>query len=717
MTARLPRLAALALLAAGAVALTASRRAAAHAAPAAPAPNPFFAPSPLPFQAPPFDRIHDADYQPALDSGMAAELAEINAIAGQSAPPTFANTIEAMERSGQLLMRVSLVFNGITGANIDDTLQKVQTAEAPRLAAHRDDIYLNARLFARIHAIWLRRDSLGLDPAQRHLVEKYHTDFLRAGVALADSDQAKLKALNQEQAALETEFSRKLRLATKAAALVVAERKQLAGLTEGEVAAAAAAAKERGQQGLWLLRLINTTQQPPLASLQDRTVREELFASSVTRAEQNDSNDTRATIQRLVQVRARKAKLLGYPSWAAYSVADQMAKTPDAAIKLMTDLAGPATRKALAEQADMQALIDAGKDPHPLRPWDWQIYAEQVRKQRFDLDESQLTPYFELDRVLRDGVFYAANRMYGLTFKERKDLPVYQPDVRVFEVFDADGTSLALWYCDYFKRDNKGPGAWMDNFVIQSTLLGTKPVVFNVANFPKPAPGQPALLTSTDVTTMFHEFGHALHGMMSNVVYPTQQGTNVPRDFVEFPSQFNEHWATEPTVFAHYAKHYKTGAPMPAELAAKMKKAATFNMGFKTTEYLAAALLDMAWHTLGPDAPPQDVDVFEAQALKDFHVDLANVPPRYRTSYFSHLWSSPGYAAGYYAYLWSEVIDDDVYAWFTANGGMTRANGQRLRDMILSRGGTEDAGAMFKAFTGRDPYVEPLLEQRGLTAN
>ena len=717
MTARLPRLAALALLAAGAVALTASRRAAAHAAPAAPAPNPFFAPSPLPFQAPPFDRIHDADYQPALDSGMAAELAEINAIAGQSAPPTIANTIEAMERSGQLLMRVSLVFNGITGANIDDTLQKVQTAEAPRLAAHHDDIYLNARLFARIHAIWLRRDSLGLDPAQRHLVEKYHTDFLRAGVALADSDQAKLKALNQEQAALETEFSRKLRLATKGAALVVAERKQLAGLTEGEVAAAAAAAKERGQQGLWLLRLINTTQQPPLASLQDRTVREELFASSVTRAEQNDSNDTRATIQRLVQVRARKAKLLGYPSWAAYSVADQMAKTPDAAIKLMTDLAGPATRKALAEQADMQALIDAGKHPHPLRPWDWQIYAEQVRKQRFDLDESQLTPYFELDRVLRDGVFYAANRMYGLTFKERKDLPVYQPDVRVFEVFDADGTSLALWYCDYFKRDNKGPGAWMDNFVIQSTLLGTKPVVFNVANFPKPAPGQPALLTSTDVTTMFHEFGHALHGMMSNVVYPTQQGTNVPRDFVEFPSQFNEHWATEPTVFAHYAKHYKTGAPMPAELAAKMKKAATFNMGFKTTEYLAAALLDMAWHTLGPDAPPQDVDVFEAQALKDFHVDLANVPPRYRTSYFSHLWSSPGYAAGYYAYLWSEVIDDDVYAWFTANGGMTRANGQRLRDMILSRGGTEDAGAMFKAFTGRDPYVEPLLEQRGLTAN
>ena len=710
MRARHARLLALSVLLGGAFALTASRQ-----SPAADA-NPFFTPSPLPFQAPPFDKIHDADFQPAIEEGMTQELADVTAIANQAAEPTFANTIEAMEKSGQLLTRVSLVFYGVTGANIDDTLQKVQTAEAPRLAAHHDEIFLNAKLYQRIDRIFQQRTKLGLTPEQIHLVEKYHRDFVRAGVTLADTAKQQLQKLNKEEASLETDFARRLRLATKTAALGIPERAQLAGLSDGEIAAAANAATERKMDGQWLVRLQNTTQQPLQGSLRNRAVREELYAASITRSEQGDSNDTRQLIQRLVMVRAQRAQLLGYPTYAAYSLDDQMAKTPAAAIRLMTDLVPPATRKATGEQTRMQALIDEQKGGFTMSPWDWQYYAEQVRKAEYDLDESQIRPYFELDRVLKDGVFYAAGRMYGLTFKERKDIPVYQPDVRVFEVFNEDGTSLALWYGDYFKRDNKGPGAWMSNFVQQSFLLGTKPVVFNVANFQKPAAGQPALLSSDDVRTIFHEFGHALQGMMSQVKYPTQEGTSVPRDFVEFPSQFNEHWRLEPSVFAHYANHYQTGAPMPAALVAKIKKAATFNQGYKTTEYLAAALLDMAWHTLPANAPQQDVDLFEAEALRTYHVDLANVPPRYRTSYFAHLFSSSGYAAGYYAYLWSEVLDDDVYAWFMANGGMTRANGMRLRAMILSRGGTQDVGVMFKAFTGRDPYVGPLLEDRGLTA-
>jgi peptidyl-dipeptidase Dcp len=418
-------------------------------------------------------------------------------------------------------------------------------------------------------------------------------------------------------------------------------------------------------------------------------------------------------VQRLSQLRAERAKLLGYPTYSAYALDNQMAKTPDAAVKLLTDLVPPSIAKAKSEAAQMQALIDQQKGGFKLAPWDWQYYSELVRKAQYDLDESQLKPYFELDRVLKDGVFFAANKLYGLTFKERKDIPVYHPDVRVFDVFDADGKQLAIFYADYFKRDEKSGGAWEDTFVDQSGLMGTRAAVFNVANFTKPAPGQPALLTFSDVTTMFHEFGHALHAMFSNVQYPTVAGTNVPRDFVEFPSQFNEHWALEPTVFANYAKNYQTGAPMPQTLVDKIKKAHTFNQGFATTEYLAASLLDIAWHTLPAGSPPPDVDAFETAALKRFNVDMYEVPPRYRTTYFAHVWSG-GYASSYYAYLWSEVIDDDAYAWFKENGGLTRANGQRFRDMILSRGGTQDVGALYRAFRGREPSVEPLLEERGL---
>ena len=676
--------------------------------------NPFFAASTLPFQAPPFDRIHDADYKPALEEGMRQHLVEVEGIANQAAAPTFDNTIVAMERSGELLTRVSKVFFALTQANTDDTLQEVQNEEAPKLAAHSDAIYLNPKLFARVKSLYDRRDGLGLSPEQKFLVERYYRDFVRSGAQLSEPDKERLRALNQEESKLTTDFQNKLLAATKAGALVVTDRAALAGLSSGEIASTEEAAKQRGLDGKYVLPLQNTTQQPAQAELTNRQTREALFRASTLRAEHGDTNDTRAVIRRLAQLRAERAKLLGFPTYAAYKLDDQMAKTPDAALKLLGDIVPRATAKARSEQAKMQALIDRDHGGFQLAPWDWQYYSERVRQAEYDLDQSQVKPYFELDRVLHDGVFYAANKLYGITFKERKDIPVYQPDVRVFEVFDADGKPLALFYCDYFKRDNKSGGAWMDSFVDQSGLLGTKPVVFNVANFTKPAPGQPALLSFDDVTTMFHEFGHALHGMFSNVEYPTLAGTSVPRDFVEFPSQFNEHWALEPSVFANYAKQYQTGAPMPQALVDKIKKSRTFNQGFATTEYVSAALLDMAWHTLPADAPQQNVDTFEKTALERFHVDLPNVPPRYRTTYFSHIWGG-GYAAGYYAYMWSEVLDDDAYAWFEEHGGMTRANGQRFRDMILSRGGTEEAGTLYRAFRGRDPSVQPLLEQRGLT--
>lgn len=675
--------------------------------------NPFAAVSTLPYQAPPFDRIKDADFQPAMEAGMRQQIAETGAIAAESAAPTFENTIVPMERSGALLTRVAKVFNAVTGANTDDTLQRIQVIVAPKLAEHSDAIYLNDKLFQRVKSIYDRRDALGFTPEQKFLVELYYKNFVRAGAQLAEADKTKLRALNQEESKLTTDFQNKLLAATKAGALVLDSPAQLDGLGEGDIAAAAEAAKARGLTGKWVIPLQNTTQHPKQASLKNRAVRERLFIASTTRTEHSDSNDTRGIVKRLAQLRADRAKLLGFPNYATYALDNQMAKNPEAATKLLTDLVPAATAKARSEAAQMQALIDSQKGGFKLAPWDWQYYSEQVRKAQYALDESQLKPYFEINHVLQDGVFYAANQLYGLTFKERKDLPVYHPDVRVFEVFDADGKSMALFYADYFKRDNKSGGAWMDSFVDQSGLIGTKPVIFNVANFTKPAPGQPALLTFDDVTTMFHEFGHALHGMFSNVQYPTLSGTNVPRDFVEFPSQFNEHWALDPKVFANYAKNYQTGELMPQALVDKVKKAKTFNQGFATTEYLAASLLDIAWHALPPGSPQQDVDAFETAALQRFNVAMYEVPPRYRTTYFAHIWSG-GYSSSYYAYLWSEVLDDDAYSWFVEHGGLSRANGQRFRDMILSRGGTQDAGTLYRAFRGRDPSVESLLEQRGL---
>ena len=676
--------------------------------------NPFFTASTLQYQAPLFDKIKDSDYQPALEEGMRQHLVEIEKIARQTEAPTFDNTLVAMEKSGALLTRVGKVFLALALANTNDTLQKIQAEQAPKLAAHQDAIFLNTKLFARVKAVYEQRAAL--DAESKFLTERYYRNFVRAGAQLSDASKTKLRALNEEVSKLQNDFQNKLLAATKAGAVVVKDKNAFAGLSEGELAAAAAAAKERHLDGQWMLALQNTTQQPAQASLSNRATREQLFKASTMRTEHGDANDTRATIQRMAQLRAQKAKLLGYPSYAAYSLEDQMAKTPDQAIKLMTDMVPAATAKARGEAAKMQALIDQQKGGFTLAPWDWQFYAEQVRKAEYDLDEVQVEPYFELNRVLQNGVFFAANKLYGLTFKERHDIPVYQPDVRVFEVFDADGSSMALWYADYFKRDNKAGGAWMDTFVEQSGLLGTHPVAFNVCNFTKPAAGQPALISFDNVITMFHEFGHALHGMFSNVKYPLLAGTNVARDFAEFPSQFNEHWALDPTVFANYAKHYQTGAPIPTALMEKIKKSRIFNQGFTSTEYLSAALLDMAWHTLPADAPKKDVDSFETEALKRFHTDYALVPPRYRSSYFAHIWGGE-YSASYYAYLWSEVLDDDAFYWFRDHGGLTRENGQRFRDMILSQGSTQELDAMYRAFSGRNPSVEPLLEQRGLKSN
>ncbi len=670
--------------------------------------NPFYAPSTLPFHAPPFDRIRDADYAPAIDAGRAEQLREIEAIANDPAPPDFENTFAAIERSGRLLERVMQVFSGVTGANTNPALQAVRKDEAPKLAAHEDAIRLNPKLFARVKAVYTQRAALGLKGEQLRLVEVTYERFVHAGANLSEADKAKLKALNEEESTLGNAFETKLLAATKAAAFTATDKAALAGLSEAQVQAAAGTAKGRGQQG-YVIPLQNTTQQPDLASMRDRAAREKLFNAGWTRAERGGGDDTRAVIARLAQVRAEKAKLLGYPTYAAWKLEDQMARTPDAVEKFLADLTPAAVAKVHADAAELQSA--AGDTP--IAAWDWEYYAEQVRKQKYDLDEAATKPYFEINNVLENGVFYAAHQLYGISFKERKDVPVYQPDMRVFEVTDADGKPLALFYTDYWKRDNKNGGAWMSEFVGQSKLLGTLPVVYNVCNFQKPAPGQPALISFSDVTTMFHEFGHALHGMFSDATYPSLAGTAVPRDFVEFPSQFNEHWALYPSVFANYAKHYQTGAPMPSELVDKIKRARTFNQGYSVTELLAAAQLDMQWHTLPAGAALQTPDAFEQAALKKTNLALEQVPPRYRSSYFMHIWGN-GYAAGYYAYLWSEMLDDDAYQWFEEHGGLTRANGDRFRRMVLARGYTEDLPSMYRAWRGKDPSAAPMLKYRGL---
>jgi peptidyl-dipeptidase Dcp len=675
--------------------------------------SPFYAASALPFHAPPFDRIKDEDYQPAIEAGMAQQLAEIERITGDAAAPTFENTLVAFQRSGRLLNRSLSAFRAVSQANTNPTLQGAKTALAPKIAAHEDAIHLNQKLFDRVAAIYRQRATLKLDAESLRLVEIVYDEFVHAGANLSDSDKSELKKLNEEASTLSNDFSNKLLEATKNAAFTTAAGDALAGLSDSQRSAAALAAQKRGGVG-FLIPLQNTTQQPLLASLSVRATRDAIFHNSWDRTERGDANDTRADIVRLAQLRAQRAKLLGFPNHAAWKLEDQMAKTPAAALQFMEALVPLAKAKAASEAADIQAVIDAQKAGFALQPWDWDFYAEQVRKAKFNLDEAEVKPYFEINNVLENGVFYAANRLYGIRFKERKDIPVYHPDVRVFEVTDLDGRPLALFYCDYFKRDNKDGGAWMSFLVRPSKLLADLAVVYNVANLPKPAPGEPALISFSDVTTMFHEFGHALHGMFANTRYPTLSGTTAARDFVEFPSQFNEHWALYPEVFEHYARHYKTGAPMPETLVEKIKKARNFNEGYKLTELLAAAELDMQWHILPANAPLQDADEFEKRALATTHLDIPQVPPRYRSSYFSHIWDS-GYSAGYYAYLWTQMLDDDAFQWFDDHGGLTRANGQRFRRMILSRGNTQDLEKMYEAWRGKPPGIDAMMKYRGLS--
>lgn len=675
--------------------------------------NPFLKASTLPYQAPPFDKIKDTDFKPALEEGMKDQLKEIQQIANNPAAPTFENTFVAMEKSGQMYNRVNNIFNLLTGANTNPYLQKVQEEEAPKQAAHQDAIYLNSKLFRRIETIYNNRNKLKLDAESNRLVEYTYQQFLLAGAKLSDADKASLKKLNEEEAGLSAKFTNQLLGATKAGALIISDTAELAGASQANLDAFAQSAKDKNLSGKWMVPLQNTTQQPLLQSLSNRATRQKLFEASWNRAERSDSNDTRNTIMRIANIRIQKAKLIGFPNYASWKLQDQMAKTPEAVNDFFAQLVPSATAKAKGEAAEIQSVIDKQNGGFKLQPWDWNYYSEQVRKEKYNLDENEIKPYFELNKVLEKGVFYAANQLYGLTFKERHDLPVYQSDVRVFEVFDKDNKSFALFYCDYYKRDNKSGGAWMSNMVGQSTLLGTKPVIYNVCNFTKPASGQPALISFDDVTTMFHEFGHGLHGLFASQKYPTLSGTNVARDFVEFPSQFNEHWALDPKVLKNYAVHYKSGQPMPQELVNKIKNAATFNQGYRLTELLAAASLDMQWHQLKADDPMQDVDKFEAAALKKTNLDLPEVPSRYRSSYFLHIWSN-GYAAGYYAYLWTKMLEEDAYSWFEENGGLTRANGQRFRDMILSRGNTEDLGKMFRDFRGHNPEIAPMQRGYGL---
>jgi peptidyl-dipeptidase Dcp len=692
---------------------------AASAAPPAATVNPFFQPSPLPLHYPVFDKIKDTDFAPAFEAGMAEQRKEIEAIAKSAEPPTFENTVVALERTGAVINRVQKVFFNLSASNTNEAIEKLESELAPRLSAHQDAIWLDAALFARIDAVYKQRATLGLDPESAQLLERYEDTFVRAGARLSDADKATLKQYNEELSSLSTKFRQNVLAATKDGAVVVDDAKQLDGLSQEQIGAAAEAAKARGLEGKWVITLQNTTIQPPLEQMTNRGLREKVFRASVMRG-RGGAYDNTPLVAQMAALRARKAKLFGYPTFAAYSLAEQTAGTPAAVNRILDQLAPAALAKARDEAAAIQEVIRAeakaaGKPAFQLAPWDWAYYAQKVRKARYDFDVAQVKPYFEMNRVLEDGVFYAAHELFGITFSERKDLPVYHPDVRVFEVKEADGSLIGLLLLDFFKRDNKQGGAWMSTFVDQSTLFGDKPVVINNLNVPKPAPGEPALLTFDDVTGMFHEFGHGLHGLLSATRYPYLSGTSVPADFGEFPSQWNEMWTRDPAVVGHFARHYQTGEPLPKPLLDKILTAKDYGMGYATLEYLAASLLDQSWHQIPLAGVPTagKVVAFEDTALAKHKVAYPPVPPRYRTTYFSHIWAG-GYQAGYYAYIWSEVLARDAGAWFRKNGGLSRAAGDTFRAKILSRGRTKEPSVLFQDFYGRAPEIQPLLEYRGL---
>ena len=700
--------------------LGAAEKNAAPPAPTTPAPmksNPLLTESPLPFHYPQFNLIKDEHFAPAFAQGMADQLKEVDAIATNPAAPTFENTIAALEKTGTLLTRVSAFFFNLSGCNTNPALQTIETDIAPKLAAHNDTINLNPVLFARVKQLYDARDTLGLDPESKRLLWRYYKDFVRAGALLAPADQEKLRKLNGDLASLQASFIQTTLKEVNASAILFDTKEELAGLSEAQLSAAVAAAKAAGHEGKYLVKLQNTTGQPPLTDLTNHATREKIMAASLARGSRGGEFDTRGIVSNLARKRAERANLLGYPTHAAYQLDEQTVGSVDTLNKLLAQLAPAAVANARREAADMEAIIAQEKGNFTFGAADWQPYSEKVRHARYAFDESQLKPYFELDHVLLDGVFFAAHRLYGLSFKERHDLPVYEPTVRVFDVYNADGSQLAIFLADYYARSNKNGGAWESAYISASGLLGTHPVVANHLNIPRPPVGQPTLLTYDEVRTMFHEFGHALHEMFSDVRYPRFAGTSVPTDFVEYPSQVNEMWAVWPEVLQNYAKHYQTGAPIPADLIAKVEAAKKFNQGFTTTEYLAAALLDQAWHQLKPSEVPsaEGVVAFETAALKKYGVDFAPVPPRYRTTYFSHAFAG-GYSGGYYSYLWSEVLDADTVVWIKEHGGLKRENGDILRSRLLSRGGSQDALKLFHDVTGREPYLEPLLVRRGLDA-
>ncbi len=678
--------------------------------------NPLFSASTLAFQTPDFEAIQPEHYRPAFEEGMKREIEEIEAIANNTEPPTFENTIVAKEKSGELLNRTSSVFFNLASAHTNDEIQKIQKEMAPKLAAHSDDILLNSQLYDRVRTLYEKRNDLDLNEAQLKLLEDTHRDFVRAGARLSEDQQQRMREINERISTLTTEFQENLLAMTKERSVLVEDPEQLDGLSEDRIAAANEAATEQGHENQYLLSITNTTRVPILKELNNRELRQRVWEASAYRGIGRDGGiDNRPLILELAKLRAEQAGLLGYPNHAAYKLDPQTAKTPENALNMLTDLIPPVIENTKGEQADIKKMMEADGIMGEVKPWDWNYYAEKVRQDRYNIDQSKVRPYFELDRVLKDGVFYTMNKLFGISFEEREDLPVYHPDVRVFNVYDEDGTQIGLFYADYFERDSKRGGAWMNAYVSQSHLLDKKPVIVNVLNIPKPAEGEPALISFDNVTTLFHEMGHAVHGLLSDVEYPSQAGTSVPRDFVEFPSTFEEDWAIQPEILENYAVHYQTGEQIPQGLLDKVIEASNFNQGFDTQEYLAATMLDLEWHMLETDEIPEDVQDFEQKALAKYDLDMEAIPPRYKSPYFSHIFAG-GYSANYYSYIWSGVLAADAFAYMQENGGLQKENGNRFREYILSQGGSDEAMELYKAYRGQEPDVKHLLKRRGLDA-
>lgn len=679
--------------------------------------NPLFTASTLPYEAPDFDAIKTEHYRPAFEAGMEQELEEIEEIASNPEDPTFENTIVAMEKSGTLLRRTSSVFYNLTSAHTNEEIQEIQSEMAPKLAAHSDDILLNANLYERVKTLYDKRDELDLDEASLKLLEDTHREFVRAGAQLTEDQKQRMREINERVSSLTTEFQDNLLAITKERAVLVDSEEELDGLSQDRISAAKEAAAERGEDGKFLLNITNTTRVPILKNLNNRDLRERIWNASAYRGiGEDDGIDNRPLILELAELRAEKAALLGYDNYAAYKLDPQTAKTPNAALDMLRDLIPPVIANSENEAESIRKMMQEDGIEGDVKPWDWNYYAEKVRKAEYNIDESEVRPYFELDKVLKDGVFHTMNKLFGITFEERHDLPVYHEDVRTFNVFDENGEQIGLFYADYFERESKRGGAWMNSFVSQSHLLDKKPVIVNVMNIPPPAEGEPALISFDNVTTMFHEMGHAVHGLFSDVKYPSQSGTSVPRDFVEFPSTFEEDWAIQPEVLENYAIHYETGEQIPRELLDKVIEASNFNQGFDTQEYLAATMLDMEWHLLETDEIPTDVQSFEDNALAKYNLDVEAIPPRYKSPYFAHIFSG-GYAANYYAYIWSEVLAADAFAFMMDQGGLQKENGNRFREYILSQGGSNEAMELYKDFRGQEPEVKHLLKRRGLEVN